>query len=845
MTLRYATRLLLLATLACLTGLMGSNFAKEEQEAKTPGELLPAEAVLYVRLDGTEGHEEAYEQTAAYQALNDSGLSDLIEKALANLSDHEETAGIGGIIEHLRQYGFSGAISVDAPVGQPFQVWATVVAPFAGEGVDLLADVLTQISQGKAKIKETKIKGRLVKYVDLDNPLVDLGWWKQGESLMIAAGMNAVANSIAVADGERPNITSHRLWKQYDQVEDDFDVTQKGWLDFRSLAKQFGEREIPLPANPEAKTITLNQLLDLLGLSSLDHAAVLSGYRGESLWSECLIDAPGQRTGLLALLDQPTFVIDDLPAIPLSNVGIMACSFDTGRAFEGLLKVVRDLAALGPAEGQKQIDQGLAAFEEQLGFTPQTLLASLGTLHCLYSDTSQSAFGLGGLGMVQVKDKDTLISCLRKAFNRLVEEVEKQERGAIVVEEVEKGEQTHFRIRFPKAQIITPTLSVDENWLIVGLLPQSVIAQQMRMNGILDSWAIQEDLGEILDTLPEEMTSIQLIDPAGTYRTLIGLAPTLLGLMEQGIRSNGSVPEDWRLPIDVSQIPPAELVTQPLFMNVGIGTVDENGWHGFSRESLPGLPLLGGTVGPGLGVGTTSVLAALLLPAVQNAREAARRSQSRNNLKQIGLAIYNYTDSHNALPTGTVPNADLPVEERLSWFVSLLPYLDQAQTYQKIDQKSGWQAADNAEALSTIIPTFLNPSSQSKTLNSPYGKINYVGMGGLGKDGPTLPVSSNRAGAFGDDRETHLRDFKDGTSYTIMVTDSSEVAPWGEGGRATVRPLTQQPYINGPDGIGSPHPGGIQALFGDGGIRFISENIDAKTMEAFITINGGERIDDF
>src|ERR1700693_4880192 len=88
-----------------------------------------------------------------------------------------------------------------------------------------------------------------------------------------------------------------------------------------------------------------------------------------------------------------------------------------------------------------------------------------------------------------------------------------------------------------------------------------------------------------------------------------------------------------------------------------------------------------------------AILVALLLPAVQQAREAARRTQCKNNLVQIGLALLNYEMAHECLPSGSVdPNRPIRNEAKgyhMSWMVQLLPYLDQSNTFQHFDFSVG------------------------------------------------------------------------------------------------------------------------------------------------------------
>ena len=267
----------------------------------------------------------------------------------------------------------------------------------------------------------------------------------------------------------------------------------------------------------------------------------------------------------------------------------------------------------------------------------------------------------------------------------------------------------------------------------------------------------------------------------------------------------------------------------------------KNGFRWTSRGSLPSLPF-GGDVG-GIGsVGSVGVMAALLLPAVQQARMAARRTQSMNNLKQLLLAMHNYHDVYGNFPAGTVKDSAEEVDDRLSWIISLLPFFDQAALYEQIDQKEGWKSDANSDWTGFNLQALRNPAES----NAREGATHYVGMAGIGKDAANLKVTDPGAGVFGYNRQTRLRDIKDGTSNTIAITEASDdFGPWAQGGRSTIRGLTEEPYINGPDGIGSPFPGGMNAGLSDGSVRFISENIDPEVFKALITISGGERIGAF
>jgi len=255
------------------------------------------------------------------------------------------------------------------------------------------------------------------------------------------------------------------------------------------------------------------------------------------------------------------------------------------------------------------------------------------------------------------------------------------------------------------------------------------------------------------------------------------------------------------------------------------------------RTSMPSVMSVGAV--PGVAVGV-----ALLLPAVQQAREAARRTQSKNNLKQIGLAMHNYHDVYNAFPQGAHPNDKLAPEKRLSWLAAILPYVEQNALYQSIDFKKSWDDDANKASLQTMLPVYLHPSLGEANKDG-YPVTHYVGFAGLGKEGPTLPVDSPKAGIFAYNRATRVRDVLDGTSNTACVAETAKnLGSWGAAGPATIRPATQKPYIGGPDGFGGASVGGMNVLFSDGSVRFLSNETDSRVIEALITIRGGENLND-
>ncbi len=469
----------------------------------------------------------------------------------------------------------------------------------------------------------------------------------------------------------------------------------------------------------------------------------------------------------------------------------------------------------------------------------------------MYDDGNGGFFGAGTTLCISLKDPKAVKDFLDTQIERLEKyeedggnvdlpiypfRVEKNEGSLIVFDVYGEG---GLAMQYGAVQVI-------DNWLVIGIMPQSVESFYLRTQRKLPSWTPDREHQTALDALPKEFTSITMMSPRDSYQMITNLVTPFLPAIQAGVLQSGLVGEDDDLPFYVEDIPPAELITNPMFPNVTVTTRDEHGTTYTTRTSTLGIPMLGGN-GNLSAVAGTGVVVALLLPAVQQAREAARRSASKNNLKQILLSMHNYHDTFGYFPRGTVDAEKLKPEQRLSWCYSILPFIEQAPLYERLSklEKEKWNSDKSKPLTSVKIPTYLNPAIPSK---AKVAETHYAGMAGVGKDAPLLKTDHPRAGVFGYNRVTRIRDLTDGTSNTIAVTEvNKKLGPWAQGGGSTIRSLTKKPYINGPDGIGGPWGGGggVHAAFADGSVRFISEDIDPSVMKALVTIRGGETIGEF
>ncbi|MDE0735156.1 MAG: DUF1559 domain-containing protein [Pirellulaceae bacterium] len=220
-----------------------------------------------------------------------------------------------------------------------------------------------------------------------------------------------------------------------------------------------------------------------------------------------------------------------------------------------------------------------------------------------------------------------------------------------------------------------------------------------------------------------------------------------------------------------------------------------------------------------IGVASTGVLVALLLPAVQSARHAARRMSSSNNLKQIGIALHNYHDSYKQFPVGESPtNKYKDGKPLLSWRVHLLPYLDQEPLYNKFKMDEPWDSPHNIQLLDQIPPVYVCPHYElgNRTVYQ-------------------APQGANTA--LGSGERVRFRDITDGTSQTIAVIEAGpeRAVPWTKPDGLT---------LDADDPVGSVAAENetFQVLFCDGSVQAISTAISADIFKWMTQINDGHPI---
>jgi prepilin-type processing-associated H-X9-DG protein len=257
------------------------------------------------------------------------------------------------------------------------------------------------------------------------------------------------------------------------------------------------------------------------------------------------------------------------------------------------------------------------------------------------------------------------------------------------------------------------------------------------------------------------------------------------------------------------------------------------------------------------------ILIALLLPAVQAAREAARRSQCTNNIKQLALATHNYHDTYKCLPMNNRPTPTIPGPNGFSWIAMTLPFFEQGTLHEQLDfnvELVNSAPSNNRALIETPIDTLLCPTDPTPGVRNDlaaWWAWPGAGSGAVGRGPAGVTCYMGYQGDWFDttppdglfERQTSIpvrfRDILDGTTNVMAIGERSPSyscwAAWSAANGAwivtryrinqiretvPVPPMTCQEIGGVRYGAISLHPGGINVAFADGSVHFLAETMD-------------------
>ncbi|MGC8642029.1 MAG: DUF1559 domain-containing protein [Isosphaeraceae bacterium] len=783
-----------------------------------PGDGL---AVL-VEHDGLAAHADAWKATAAHKMLNETSLGAMLKDIAIQVADRAlqsaQGAPISGkelisLLLQLTDKGFAAGYCRDP--GQPGPGTAVLVIRDAADSKVFRA-VLQRIPplNPPAADQVDGPGGRKI----WSTQGIPIRWWFEKKDFVFLFSADPDSNpAIEALEGKTPSALKNAAYASLAKIEGGNVPLGRFFVDLAVLP--------PLP--PQAAELGLDGIRRVEGRWGIqDKACVIT----------LGVNAPRPRHGVLALFDHPAIKPGTSVATPGGSADYTLVSIDPAQLAGDILALIQrdDPPAAERLRGFAQ------RFRDHTGLSLRDdLLEQIGPRMVLIP----SGQGIGSAISFWFHPPDlALVAELKdarafsKTLDRLMEAANGELKRAGALVRPQPGQPARPRTEYaefrrlkepargyvlavppsvlPTPASLRPTILVepDKGLLVLAGSPATARRAQdslrLKAPGPPPAWgrdavifAQTDPSGSLPDLLVNLPSIVQFIGYAATQQP------------GPGARRQGP----FRLEIDPDSIPNADQLRPYLFPSRFSLAVNEDSIRMSANQAFP-LPA------PTLDVGMeTPVMIALLLPAVQAAREAARRAQCTNNLKQIGLAMHNHVSANNHFPSLAISSAD--GKPLLSWRVAILPYLDQNELYKKFHLDEPWDSPHNKELIKYMPTVYGCPS---RNLAGEPGRTAYR-------------VFTGKGALFNQNAPTEPRDVTDGTSNTLMVVEAKEAVIWT---KPEELPFEDKPGApNVPlFGAGSAHPGGFNAAFADGSVRFIKLSINPTTLRALITRAGGEVI---
>ena len=552
----------------------------------------------------------------------------------------------------------------------------------------------------------------------------ELTWGLHGKYLLVGMGAGQVEGMLARIGQQPP------AWLS--AVRNRLAIARPAMLAFvnvRSLVASASEQ-----GGPQAAPV-----LKALGLGNLTALAISSGLDADGYVSKTLLGVHGEAEGIVSVLKQAPLAAADLAPLPKDALMAAAFRLDLAAAWQKGLAIA---SAIDPQETE-QFQQRLGAAEARIGLKiGDDILQPFGDVWCFSAAPAGGASPLPQvLAVVQVRDSKRLAATQEKlvALAAAAKKDASPDAPIPMITRSQLAGREVFSLQFAQPVPVMPSWCLTEKELAVALSPQAIQAWLGRGSGSESLAALPAVAAQLQSGTPPFGLVYQ--DSPAMVRAAYPMIQMYLTMFSGPLRQQGIQLDPTILPsVDsiIKHIRPA--VTAIGWNNIGLQTS--------SSQTFPGETMLNPSNG--------GLIVALLLPAVQSAREAARRAQSLNNLKQIGVALHLYHDANTTLPPAFTTGKD--GRPGLSWRVLILPYLDEQELFKQFRLDEPWDSAHNKPLAARIPKVYVSPNYAG-----PAGKTIYLGIGGErgvlgGKDG--LPLAK----------------IKDGVSNTIAVVEGNNAS---------------------------------------------------------------------
>lgn len=630
-----------------------------------------------------------------------------------------------------------------------------------------------------------------------------VSWGVNDGSFVMTVGAGALESVVG-----RLNDAGRRApaWKA--AIEKRLPLARQGTLTYFNAGEAL-RIAISLPAPDRDKLLAF---LAASGLGKLETVGAVSGLTAEAFAAHTWLGFDGPPSGIFAA---PATGIgrEQLARIPADATMVQAWSLDLSATLATVLRIV-EATEPGAAEALRS---NLEKVRAVAGFDIDThLLKPLGPDWTVLSVPAPGGMLPGVAIIAGVRDRATFAKTHKALLGIARNAAAAGGDVQLAIREISYRDHTLFCLESaaPGMPIpITPSWCLTEDALIVTLSPQllkTLLARDVAKGGIEGVAEVKQALGG------REPALVGMVDPVWLLGSLCGLYEMALPMSRGLLREQG-------LEIDLPQLPPASAIMP--FARPQVGTIrhEADGIIIETSGTIPLGPLTAGGGVAGISPASTPVLIALLLPAVQSAREAARRTVTMNNFRQVVLAMQMYESTHGRFPSQAI--CDKEGKPLLSWRVMLLPYLEAGNLYEQFRLDEPWDSEHNLKLVERMPAVYGDPAAPELAAR---GLTTVQVL--TGKD--TLFSAPDKAPTAGS--------VSDGLSRTLAIVEArpDKAVPWTAPDDIEFDP--EAPLA----GVGNPRRAGglfTSAMF-DGSVRVLTPDVAPEVFKATVTPNGGESV---
>jgi prepilin-type processing-associated H-X9-DG protein len=588
--------------------------------AQPLADRIPADALVYIGWAGAEHMGPGYDQSRLKAVLEASDFPKLINESLPKFfqkigASNQEAAeftglfsAIGGAVwKHPTAFYFGGVDMTNPRSPMPKLALICDAGP---DGPALVAQVQKAVASTGAPLQVQQQGGTVT---------VSVG----------AVNLANVANSL-------PNSAKFKSAAQ--QVGGAKNAVASVYIDVEGIVAM-ADQMVPKEDPEHGKTWAA--LKSSLGLSGVKRAIWSAGFDGKDWMGQAFVEVPAPRQGLIPSLFEAKPLTDAVfKSIPQSATVASAGHFDLGALFRN----IRATVASVDANAGQQFEGGLAQVKQMLGLDVQTdLLDVLGDEWAIYIDPPSTGSGMLGFVLVnRARDAAKLeasLTRLEDLANALIKQ-NMEENMTIEVKRAPAGDATlhYFAVPF-----ISPTWSVKNGNLYVGLYPQ-VVAGAIDNAGSGKSILDNPEFQAVRQRLGAQATGANIT--GFSFANLPQTAPDGYQELMMVSRISLGFADMFGADTPALVLPPLRKILPHLIPAGGVSWVDQTGWHHKTITPFPGAGALTPGAGGQVVIAQQAVLASILLPSLNRARETANRVKCGSNMRQIGQAILLYSNEN-------------------------------------------------------------------------------------------------------------------------------------------------------------------------------------------------------